>query len=476
MKDEDFSAETLEEKGRDSQPTPKLRVPHLFLVFECARPLGGAARYDLSQIEQVFIGRGSLRRVLRGMIGSTRSLDVRVPDAHMSQQHARICRQGDVFFVEDLGSKNGSRVNGLPLRGPLALTDGNVLELGRTLFRFRTGLVTPGSTADVDCEPIAAAPLSGPTLLPELEHQHGTLAKIAGSPVPILLLGESGTGKEVTARAIHDASRRSGPFVAVNCGAIPSTLVEAQLFGHVRGAFSGATRDELGFVRSSHGGTLFLDEIGDLPLASQAALLRVLQEGEVVPVGSAQPIRVDLRVISATHHDLREAIARKTFREDLLARIAGVVHTLLPLRERIEDIGLLVGALLHRLDPERASSVTFTLGGGRALMDHSWPLNIRELQQCLSVALALAGPNPIGVDHLCHEAVGRFPGLRASSAAGADETTDPKDELLRQELVNELAKAQGNITAVARSMGKARMQVQRWLKRLNIDATTFRSS
>jgi transcriptional regulator with PAS, ATPase and Fis domain len=170
--------------------------------------------------------------------------------------------------------------------------------------------------------------------------------RIAPSSVPLLVRGETGTGKELMARAIHEASERRGAFVPVNCGALPRDLLESELFGHRRGAFTGASGDRSGLVRRAHRGTLFLDEIAELPPDSQVALLRVLQEGEVRPVGACEEITVDVRIVAATHQDLRERIASGRFREDLYARIAGFEITMPPLRERREDLGMLIATLL----------------------------------------------------------------------------------------------------------------------------------
>ncbi|HXN32157.1 MAG TPA: sigma-54-dependent Fis family transcriptional regulator, partial [Polyangiaceae bacterium] len=325
MQDAELAMETDEETGTTRCGREPLVVPHLFLVLECGRPWAGGARHDLAGIDQILIGRGPKRSVSRSLASGLRVLELHVPDRHMSQKHARISRTDRGFAFEDLGSTNGSHVGTNAVLSPVLLGDGDVLEIGRTFFRFRAALATPpDGPADLDSSLHGrAAPQGFATLLPALANKHRALAKVAASGVPVLLLGETGTGKEVVARAIHQASGRKGPFVAVNCGAIPATLVEALLFGHTRGAFSGATRDELGFVRSAHQGTLFLDEIGDLPRAAQATLLRVLQEGEVVPVGTARPERVDLRVLSATHGDLVDNVSLGIFRADLFARLAG---------------------------------------------------------------------------------------------------------------------------------------------------------
>src|SRR5207302_1217977 len=189
--------------------------------------------------------------------------------------------------------------------------------------------------------------------------------------------GETGTGKEVIARAIHAASRRPGAFVAVNCGALAPNLVESELFGHKKGAFSGATEDHNGLVRAADKGTLLLDEIGDLPVPTQAALLRVLQQREVLPLGTTKPMPVDLRVVAASHRDLEAEVGAGRFREDLWSRLAGYTAQLPALRDRREDLGLLVAALLARLVQTRP--IRFTSEAGLALVQYDWPRNVREL-------------------------------------------------------------------------------------------------
>ncbi len=462
-----MARETVDETGSRRPGPEPLILPHLFLLLECSRPIAGGARHELLHVAEVRIGRGTQRSATRSFVAGKQVLDLRVPDARMSNDHARITFLGNRHVFCDLGSTNGSRVAGEPVHEPVALNDGDVVEVGRTLFRFRPALPTPpGTPPDFDSD--AGSESSQPgflTLLPALAASHEALAKVATSLVPVLLFGETGTGKEVIARAIHEASGREGPFVAVNCGAIPPNLVEAQLFGHKRGAFSGASSDEPGFVRTADRGTLFLDEIGDLPKAGQAALLRVLQEKEVVPVGSVRSHRVDLRVLSATHQDLEESVARGSFRVDLLARLAGLRHELPPLRRRIEDLGMLVAALLRREATGRAQSIAFTREAARWLVGHTWPLNIRELEQCLSLAAVLAGSGPIDIDHVTASGPTRI----ASQGRRALD-----DSATRARLVEHLRAEHGNVAAVARAMGKARMQVQRWLKRFHIDPDAFR--
>ncbi|MBN8609882.1 MAG: sigma 54-interacting transcriptional regulator [Deltaproteobacteria bacterium] len=229
--------------------------------------------------------------------------------------------------------------------------------------------------------------------------------QVASASTPILILGETGTGKERLAQAIHRASaRRDKAFVAVNCAAIPRDLLESELFGHVRGAFSGASRDRLGRFKSAHGGTLLLDEIGELPLDLQAKLLRVLQMGEVQAVGSDRPQKLDVRVLAATHVDLKRAVAEGRFREDLYYRLEVFPLTLPPLRERLEDLPSLCVALLAELGPRTGKKgFVVTDAGLEALARRSWPGNVRELANVLERAMLVAtttrlGPRELGLD------------------------------------------------------------------------------
>ena len=444
------------------------RRAQLFVVFDTARPDGGS-RHDLAEVDEVRLGRGNERSARRAIEDGVRVLDLALPDALASQRHARVFVEGAGFVLEDLGARNGTFLNGAPVaRAPLQ--DGDVLRVGRTLLVFRDGVPTPtGTPADADSSEIARALPGVSTMLPWYASRLAALARVARSGANVLLLGETGTGKEVLARAIHATARPEGPFVAVNCGAIPAGLVEGQLFGHVRGAFSGALRDEPGFVRAADGGTLFLDEIADLPRASQAALLRVLQEREVVPVGSTRPVPVDLHVVAATHADVEQQVDRGELRADLLARISGFVFHVPPLRDRREDVGLLVAELLARLAPGRA--IAFDPEAAAALVAHGWRHNVRELEHALAVALALA-EDEIGLDHLPPALAGH-----PTSSAPPPSSREPDEAeaaVPREELARLLAKHAGNVSAVARELGRARPLVHRWLKRYRLDASTWR--
>ena len=437
---------------------------YLFVVLEGERPRAGSSRHCLSGVTEMVVGRGPDRAATR----EGARLALTFPSGWLSTAHLRLCLQNGRWHLEDLGSRNGTWVNGKGV-AHLALSDGDVIEAGRAFMLFRDALHGPATPVlDLDTR-TASFPAPGlATLIPALAGEIDALVHIGGSPIPVLLRGETGTGKEVAARALHARSKRAGAFVPVNCGAIPQALVESHLFGHVRGAFSGATRDELGFARAADGGTLFLDEIGDLPSASQAALLRVLQDGVVTPVGSTRAVKADLRVISATHRPLEALVARGAFRADLFARLDGFTFVLPPLRERREDTGLLVDGLLQAVSPAEGQQLAPEVG--RALLRYDWPLNVRELGHCLARACALARGEPrLELRHLPPQLRGQ-----PEEPPGADGRADANEERLRAQLEGLLVQHDGNIAEVARSVGKARMQVHRWLKRFAIDPTRYR--
>jgi DNA-binding NtrC family response regulator len=427
--------------------------PLLFHVFDCDRPLQLPTRH-LLDVETVVMGRGP-----RGCERRDRELSITIDDRRVSAEHARLTRVFGRWRLEDLGSRNGTVVNGARVARAL-LADGDLIELGRAFFLFRSSL--PGAPD------AAVAPGDLATLLPTLAEKLALLAEVARSAVPILLVGETGTGKDVTAQAIHRLSERPGPFVAINCGALPEGLVESELFGHRRGAFSGAAEDRPGLVRAADGGTLLLDEIGDLEPPSQAAFLRVLESHEVLPVGSTRPIKVDLRVVAATHRDLDGMIAAGRFRSDLYARLAGLVVRLPPLRERREDLGMLIARLIERLAGTRAAGVGFTSKAARALFRHSWPLNVRELEKCLSTALVVAQHGTIDLLHLpaALQELAPTPSTPAPNPPAGDERGRMLMDLLREH--------QGNVSEVARALGRSRMQIHRLMRRYQIDPKRYR--
>lgn len=440
----------------------------LFVVLHCDHPLLGGARYNLSRLDVVEIGRGSARSATHTRGTDLRRLDVRIPSSTVSKSHARLLRDRHSWFLEDMGSRNGCFVNGRRIVRT-QLTDGDFIEVGSTFLRFRADLAAPeGNSDDVDIDGDTLATMDLLTLLPRLAHDLALIDRVARSPMTALLVGETGTGKEVLARHIHTISGRTGPFIAVNCGALTASLVEAQLFGHVRGSFTGALRDELGFVRSAHGGTLFLDEIGDLPLSAQAALLRVLQEREVIPVGTAHPTRVDLRVVAAAQEPIENLCLRGEFRNDLLARLASFQYTLAPLNARMEDIGLLIGKILLRAHTDAPHDLRLSIALMRKFVAYGWPLNIRELEQILTLTLTLAKRATLDLSHLPP----KFSEGSIPPPTPVPESQNPED--LQRTLVALFEKHRGNVSHIARDMGKSRVQIHRWMQRFGIRVEDYR--
>ncbi|HYV65792.1 MAG TPA: sigma 54-interacting transcriptional regulator, partial [Myxococcales bacterium] len=294
----------------------------------------------------------------------------------------------------------------------------------------------------------------------------------------ILIQGESGSGKEVLAQFIHERSRRTGPLVTVNCGALPEHLLEDELFGHVRGAFSGAHADRQGLFRAADTGTLLLDEVGDMPAGLQVKLLRVLEDHKVRPLGSEKEIPVDVRLVAATNRDLEALVAQGTFRQDLLGRL-GLVSIRVPaLRERKEDLGLLVRALLRQAAAP-LDRIRFDLDALRLVLRYGWPLNVRELRRTLLAAVDLAALGEDGLailrPHHLPESVRelRKDGPSGEPARGRTDLT-PAERELRDSIVDRLQQTNGNVAEVARQMQKGRTQIQRWIARYGIDVEAAR--
>jgi DNA-binding NtrC family response regulator len=498
-------SQTLQQTRRDDLSAERPVTsgePALYVVLEGERVLAGGLRAPLNDIDEVRIGRGATRSF---RLEADRKAVLEIPDPRMSSKHARLVRERNPdtgeggWLLEDVGSTNGTFVAGKRTTQAL-LDDPAVVTLGATCFLFDPAEEVPEGAAKsvVDTPSLKARPRGTATIVPLVEQTMPRLVRVSMSKLSVLLLGESGAGKEVIARSVHSLSGRSGAFVAINCGALAPTLVESQLFGHMKGAFSGATRDEPGLVRASSGGTLFLDEIGELPPNAQATLLRVLQEKEVLPVGGTKPVSVDLRVVAATLKPIDEtpnSTQPSTFRADLYARISAFVHRLVPLRERRGDIGIIIADLLPRIASERATRIRFAPDLATALVSHPFPLNVRELEHILSVALvtstedllrleavgdalkprASAKPDETTTSEVSprtptasHEAPG------ATRPAAAPRTLSDEESKLKGELIAALTQTHGNISEIARAMGKTRMQIHRWMKRFGIDPESFR--
>ena len=418
------------------------------------------------------------------ILGRAPPAHVVIPHPTISRMHARIGRTDDGFTVRDLGGRNGVLVNGRSVTETV-LSTGDEIRIGDVLFKFVAGGARAYAPYRIDGSVAAGAP---PVSLPgavggmQLARLSAELSTIGPSELPVLVLGETGTGKELAARALHAASRRQGPFRALNCAAIPQALVESELFGFKKGAFSGAVRDHAGIIRGAHGGTLLLDEIGDMPLEAQAKLLRTLETREVIPVGGVVAEKVDVRIISATHRDVGSRVSAGLFRGDLFARLNGYTLTLRPLRERKEDLYLFVR---HFLEEAGAASREVTFQFMVTVCQHNWPYNVRELASAVRRAVAVSHSGPLDADDLPDTIrasmieYGTAMQTKSEALLGAEAKSQepsrgrfqrPSPEAL-EALLREHG---GNVAAVGRVLGKDRAQIHRWLQMFQIDPDKHR--
>jgi DNA-binding NtrC family response regulator len=302
-------------------------------------------------------------------------------------------------------------------------------------------------------------------LSPKMESVYKVIGKVSQHDYPVLVLGESGTGKELVARSVHFSSpRKERPFVPVDCSSLTPTLIESELFGYVKGAFTGALQSKQGLLESAQGGTLFLDEIGDMPIDMQAKLLRALQEQEIKPVGSTERKRINVRIIAATNRDLEAAIRSGAFRQDLFFRLNVVQIKLPPLRDRKNDVPLLVTSFLERLSPPEAPPRTISEDAMLRLMAYDWPGNVRELENAVARAVAL-GSGPI-----VH--VGDLPSnLHYPTSERAPERDEllPLEELERRAIIRMLRETKGDKLAAARLLGIGKTTLYRKLKQYHME-------
>ena len=410
--------------------------------------------------------------------------DLLLPVSAVSRKHATLTREDGSWIVRDLGSRNGTLLNGRPI-SQATLENMDELRVGDAIMKFVEGNAELYAPYRIDGALIAGGARLTRTSSAmvggyQVDKIASELEKVARSELNVMLLGESGTGKEVAASELHRLSGRPGRFGAVNCAAIPGNLIESELFGFKRGAFSGADRDKPGLIKSADNGTLLLDEIGDMPLEAQAKLLRVLQSKEVLPLGATAPERVDVRVVAATHRDLGRLQREGKFREDLYARLNEYKVVLPPLYERKEDIYALVLRFLERLGrPDLSPSFPFMT----ALVHYDWPYNVRELEACIKRCVALA-EGPVLVPELLPDVVseamndyGRSGPVQSQSGERRPSVLPPLSEAAapgEAELRQMLARHAGNVAAVGRELGKARMQIHRWMKRYGIEVEDYR--
>jgi transcriptional regulator with PAS, ATPase and Fis domain len=415
---------------------------------------GGRARLETIPLEdgQLEIGRGQVGRAL-------------IDDACMSRRHAEVSWQGRTWRITDLGSRNGTAVDAVRVNGTLLSEEARSLRVGESLFLLSPD-VAPYERAPVDTR-------GGLVVGPILRQTWSEIDAIAEKGDVLHVNGETGSGKEIAAQRFHASSARpKGPFVPVNCASIPPALAERLLFGAKKGAFSGADADVDGYVQAADGGTLFLDEIAELDLSVQAKLLRMVESREVLPLGAARARKVDVRICTATHGDLKARVSAGKFREDLYFRLGRPSVSLPPLRERAEEIPWLVLTALEGGQPPHVSLVEFALA-------REWPGNVRELLREVREAARTAASEACAAVEARHFADGA--GRRAPTAAdpdvdverAADRRSEPPS---KEAIVDALRANAGNVARTARALGVHRTQLRRWLDRDGVDPKAFGGS
>ncbi len=450
---------------KENQPLPTLRV-----LFEANRGIVDRPARYIDDGQTVVIGR------------SAGDGGLELADRRASRQHAVIQAALGAIHILDTSS-NGTFVNGQRIETAV-LNDGDIIRVGDSFMLLR---YVPSGITDVTIEGMLGK-------APSMCALRRTIATVAATNATVLILGESGTGKELVARALHDLSKRSGHFIAVNCSAIPETLAESQFFGHVAGAFTGATTDHRGYFRDANEGTLFLDEIGEMPRKLQPKLLRVLEDSVVTPVGATRSAPVDIRVVAATNLNLHGAIDDGYFRGDLYARLAEITIPTPPLRDRREDILPILeralGPNAPRLSPELVSG----------LLLHPWRFNVRELVKIatqlriygataeqlelamvdsrLDYASEASSPGMVPVQPTPTPAPAPAPAAPATATAPAkrrSRTTGAQEEIpSRDALVSLVSESKGNISELSRKLGRSRRQIYRYLEKYGIDLDAYR--
>ena len=386
--------------------------------------------------------------------------DFELSDDRLSRRHASVALLDDGIHVVDLESRNGTYVDGVRIAREARITAPAVLRVGRSLF-----LLEPDALRFAG---ISTMLREGAVVGPTLARSWQSIAEAARAGDTLLLTGESGSGKELAARHFHlHGPQPSGPLIAINCATVPEGLAERLLFGTRKGAYSGATDHAGGYLQAAHGGTLFLDEIGELDKTVQPKLLRVLETKEVWPLGASQPVKVDVRIVSATLRDLRARVTSGEFRQDLFYRIGTSEVRLPPLRERREEIALLIERELASVAAGEAV-LPPSYGFVEACLLRPWPGNVRELHACVRASARkarAAGASDVGVEYLSEQA--GFPlsvGERESASSSAPPAASAA-ELTREQIEAALDREAGNVSRAARALGLHRNQLRRWLTR-----------
>jgi len=369
-------------------------------------------------------------------MGRNSSCEIHLPHSSVSRTHARLSVGERGMEIEDLGSSNGVKVDGFIVSGKAVVLVGSMIEIGaiRLVVRVK-GSASAAPMADV----------------------HRLVEKVAESPVSVILIGETGVGKEVLTGEIHTKSGRTGPLVSLNCAGLTATLLESELFGYERGAFTGAVQAKPGLIESAEGGTLFLDELGEMPESTQPKLLRVLESREVRRLGAVKGKPINVRFVSATHRDLQTLAAIGRFREDLLFRLNGFTIVVPPLRERRAEISSLAERFLREARLHLRKPVPRLSEGARVLLEsYRWPGNVRELRNAMERIALLCEGDTVQVEHLIFDpartvqVAKEIPVIHDDESEGAA-MGDASSE--RDRIVHELAKAGGNQAAAAKALG-----------------------
>lgn len=409
-------------------------------------------------------------------IGAGPGSDLKLDNQTVSSSHAEILATASGFRLKDLGSTNGTTIKGVRVYDAL-LQDGCLLGIGEVALEFRLGKEKISQPMSEATQMHGAVGTS-----PAMRAIFSRIDRVAKTDATVLIHGETGTGKEVIAWALYEASKRKeGPFVVLDCGGIAPTLIESELFGHEKGAFTGALQRRIGAFERASGGTLFLDELGELGLDLQPKLLRVLERREVQRLGGDKPTPIDVRILAATNRDLRGMVARGEFREDLYYRLAVVALELPPLRERKEDIAPLVDHFLQSMGLARTSLPD---GAMERFLEHAWPGNARELKNAVERAVILGETRFLSDGDKASAAPSCAGGGAASSGAYQIDATQPyKDQKsaviadFEERYARLLMKEHtGNVSAAARVAGIDRMSLHKILTRYGLDARELAKS
>ncbi|NUO54679.1 MAG: sigma 54-interacting transcriptional regulator [Polyangiaceae bacterium] len=436
--------------------SPKGSSGELTTQIDVATSPGSAPHEDRAYV-MVRIGDDADVHAIDGgaklILGRGDDADIVVDDTRASRRHLELSLREGRLFAKDLGSRNGTRVGSVVLKSEeRPVVRGEEIVVGPAHV---TVIALPSPAATVRLLDVVVRN-------PKMKAIFELVDRLAGVPTPVLVRGETGAGKEILAELLHRRGPRSaGPLVRLNCAAVPESLLESELFGHERGAFTGATEKKRGFLELADRGTLFLDEVGDLPLAMQAKLLRALETQRIQRVGGREELAVDVRFVCATHRDLEKMVESGAFRGDLYYRIAGFVLEVPPLRERRDEIVPLAEAFAARFAAKLNQPAPAIEHARDALEAYSWPGNVRELKNAVEHAVVLAGASPLEPEHLPRAVI-------AAEAGPPSSMQDHVDSAERAAIERALAAAGGHRQKAAEILGVSKRTLQYRLAKMGI--------